>query len=217
MWQRESASQTGRLMCRWGLNHQSTWEHLLGPGRGLSSMSPAQLRSGSPRWEKARSQGGIPSKLKGWRSRGLRKAKVQRNPQVGRQTDAAPKSIAFHPDSKLQTHCMLVIWPQTSYPSLGFPIRTKESIKSPPPSIFSRSKESIGTFLVTQWIGIRLANAEEMGSFPGSGRFHMPRGSRTRAPQLLSPSSRAGEPQLLSPHAAATEACTLCSPMNHSS
>ena len=100
--------------------------------------------------------GGIPSKLKGWRSRGLRKAKVQRNPQVGRQTDAAPKSIAFHPDSKLQTHCMLVIWPQTSYPSLGFPIRTKESIKSPPPSIFSRSKESIGTFLVTHWIGIRL-------------------------------------------------------------
>lgn len=157
MWQRETASQTGRLTCRWGLNHQSTWGHLLGPGRGLSSMSPAQLVSGSPRWEKARLQGGIPSKLKGWRSRGLRRANVQGKLQVGRQTDAVPKSIAFHPDSKLQIHCVHVVWPQTSYPSLGFPIRTKESIESPPPSIFSRSKESIGTFLVMQWIGIRLS------------------------------------------------------------
>ena len=87
----------------------------------------------------------------------MRRANVQRNPQVGRQTDAASKSIAFHPDSKPQTHCVLVIWPQTSYPSLGFPIRTKESIESPPPSIFSRSKESIGTFLVMQWIGICFA------------------------------------------------------------
>ena len=62
-----------------------------------------------------------------------------------------------------------------------------------------------------------LASAEEMGLFPGSGRFHMPQGNKAHAPQLLSPSSRASEPQLLSPHAAATEACTLCNPMSHSS
>ena len=53
------------------------------------------------------------------------------------QSQRAPLSI-LTPNSRSSVH---VVWPQTSYPS---PVRTKESIESPPPSIFSRSKESMG-------------------------------------------------------------------------
>ena len=35
----------------------------------------------------------------------MRRAKVQRKLQVGRETDAVPKSTTFHPDSKLQVQC----------------------------------------------------------------------------------------------------------------
>ena len=37
------------------------------------------------------------------------------------------------------------------------------------------------------------ANAEDMGSIPGLGRFHMTWSNYTNAPQLLSPHTTAGE------------------------
>ena len=43
------------------------------------------------------------------------------------------------------------------------------------------------------------ANAGDMGSIPGPGRFHMPQSNKAYAPQLLSLCSRALESQLLSP------------------
>ena len=43
------------------------------------------------------------------------------------------------------------------------------------------------------------ANAEDMGSIPGLGRFHIQRSSWARASQLLSPCSRVPGPQLLKP------------------
>ena len=43
------------------------------------------------------------------------------------------------------------------------------------------------------------ANAGDKVSIPGSGRFHMPRSSQARAPQLMSPHSRARVLQLLKP------------------
>ena len=43
------------------------------------------------------------------------------------------------------------------------------------------------------------ANAEDMGSIPSPGRFHMLQSNLARAPQLLSLCSRAHEPQLLKP------------------
>ena len=42
-------------------------------------------------------------------------------------------------------------------------------------------------------------DAGDISSIPGSGRSHMPRGNKARAPQLLSLWSRAQEPQLLKP------------------
>ena len=51
------------------------------------------------------------------------------------------------------------------------------------------------------------ANAGDMGSTPGLGRFHMPRGNKAPKPRLLSLSSGACVPQVLSPRAATTEAC----------
>ena len=39
------------------------------------------------------------------------------------------------------------------------------------------------------------ANAGDMGSIPGPGRVHMPRGNKAHAPQLLSLRSRACAPQ----------------------
>ena len=50
------------------------------------------------------------------------------------------------------------------------------------------------------------ANAGDMGSSPGPGRSHVPRGSWAHVPQLLSLSSGARKPQLRSPHATATAA-----------
>ena len=50
------------------------------------------------------------------------------------------------------------------------------------------------------------ANAGDMGSSPGLGRFHMPRSNKARVPQLLSLHSRARRLQLLSPRATTTEA-----------
>ena len=52
------------------------------------------------------------------------------------------------------------------------------------------------------------ANAEDMGSTPGLGRFYMPRGNKAQKPQLLSLSSTACVLQVLSPRAATTQACT---------
>ena len=43
------------------------------------------------------------------------------------------------------------------------------------------------------------ANAEDTGSIPGLGRFHMPRGTQAHAPQLLRRCPRAWELQLLKP------------------
>ena len=43
------------------------------------------------------------------------------------------------------------------------------------------------------------ANAGDAGSSPGPRRFHMPRSTEARAPQLLSLRSRACEAQLLKP------------------
>ena len=43
------------------------------------------------------------------------------------------------------------------------------------------------------------ANADVMGSIPGPGRSHMPRGNDAHAPQLLSLRSRGQGPQLLKP------------------
>ena len=43
------------------------------------------------------------------------------------------------------------------------------------------------------------ANAGDMGSSPGLGKSHMPRGNQAHEPQLLSLRSRAREPQLLKP------------------
>ena len=42
-------------------------------------------------------------------------------------------------------------------------------------------------------------NAGDMDSNPGSGRAHVPRSNKARAPQLLSLRSRAHNPQLLKP------------------
>ena len=50
------------------------------------------------------------------------------------------------------------------------------------------------------------ANAGDAGLSPGLGKYHMPRTSEARAPQLLSLRSRASKPQLLSPCATTTEA-----------
>ena len=47
------------------------------------------------------------------------------------------------------------------------------------------------------------ANAEDMGSIPSLGRFHMPWAAKTFVPQLLS--SRARQPQLMSLCAEALE------------
>ena len=52
------------------------------------------------------------------------------------------------------------------------------------------------------------ANAGDMGSSPGPGRFHMLRSNSARAPQLLSLCSRACKSQLLSPRDTTTEART---------
>ena len=41
------------------------------------------------------------------------------------------------------------------------------------------------------------ANAGDMGSIPGPGRFHMLQGNKAPVPQLLSPRSRACKLQLL--------------------
>ena len=42
------------------------------------------------------------------------------------------------------------------------------------------------------------ANAGDMGSIPGLGRFHMPQGNQALAPQLLGQLFRACKSQLLS-------------------
>ena len=51
------------------------------------------------------------------------------------------------------------------------------------------------------------ANAGDTGSSPGPGRSHMPWSNKAHVPQLLSLRSRTRKPQLLSPSATATEAC----------
>ena len=50
------------------------------------------------------------------------------------------------------------------------------------------------------------ANAEDMGSIPGPGRYHMPWSNKARVPKLLSLHSRARKPQLLSLCATTIEA-----------
>ena len=50
-------------------------------------------------------------------------------------------------------------------------------------------------------------NAEDTGTTPDLGRFHMSRASKACVPQILSPHSRAVRVQLLSPRAASAEAC----------
>ena len=44
-----------------------------------------------------------------------------------------------------------------------------------------------GASLVVQWLRIHLPIAGDTGAIPGPGRFHLPWGSWTRAPQLLKP------------------------------
>ena len=53
------------------------------------------------------------------------------------------------------------------------------------------------------------ANAGDMGSIPGPGRFHMPQVNWACVPQLFSPRPRACKPQLLSLQATTTEARVL--------
>ena len=50
------------------------------------------------------------------------------------------------------------------------------------------------------------ANAGDMSSIAGSGRFHMPQSNGARELQLVSLCSRVLQPQLVSPSAATTEA-----------
>ena len=50
------------------------------------------------------------------------------------------------------------------------------------------------------------ANAEDLGSIPGLGGFHMPGNNKALAPQLLRLHSTVHEPQLQSLLAATTEA-----------
>ena len=73
--------------------------------------------------------------------------------------------------------------------------------------MYSRFKSAAGGFPGGAVVKNPPANAGDMGSSPGPGRFHMPRSNEARAPQLLSLRSTACEPQLLSPHATTTEAC----------
>lgn len=54
-----------------------------------------------------------------------------------------------------------------------------------------------------------LANAGDVGSTPGPGRFRMPWDNKVHAPQLQSQHSGAHEPELMSPCAATTEASAL--------
>ena len=54
-----------------------------------------------------------------------------------------------------------------------------------------------------------LANAGDMCSTPGPGRFHMPWNNKIHVPQLQSQHSGAHEPQLMSLCAATAEACAL--------
>ena len=51
------------------------------------------------------------------------------------------------------------------------------------------------------------ANAGDMGSSPGLGRSHMPRGNWAREPQLLSPRATTFEPACLEP--------VLCNKRSH--
>ena len=47
---------------------------------------------------------------------------------------------------------------------------------------------------MVQWIGKNLpANAEDTGSFPVMGRFHLPRSNKACVPQLLSPRATTSE------------------------
>ena len=73
--------------------------------------------------------------------------------------------------------------------------------------MYSRFKSAAGGFPGGAVVKNPPANAGDMGSSPGPGRFHMPRSNEARAPQLLSLRSTACEPQLLSPQATTTEAC----------
>ena len=59
--------------------------------------------------------------------------------------------------------------------------------------------------VVVQWLRLLPATAEDTGSIPGLGRSHMPQGTWTHVPQLLSLYSEACKVQLLSPHAATAE------------
>ena len=54
-----------------------------------------------------------------------------------------------------------------------------------------------------------LANAGDVGSTPGPGRFHMPWDDKVHAPQLQSQHSGAHEPELMSSCAVTTEASAL--------
>ena len=56
------------------------------------------------------------------------------------------------------------------------------------------------------------ASAGDMGSIPELRRFHRPRGTSARVPQLLSLHSRAREPQLLS---SLTLELVLCNKRSH--
>ena len=58
-------------------------------------------------------------------------------------------------------------------------------------------------------VGNPPANAGDMDSVPGPGRFLMPWSNQAHVPQQLSPCSRACELQLQSLHAATTEARAL--------